>query len=481
MTELPLRYRFDHFVLSPRRRLLTREGVEVPLIPRYFDLLVLLVERRHEAVHRNDIFTCVWSDVVVSDGALAQAVRVLRRALGDDSREPRFIRTISRHGYRFVYDDVVTEADEPAEAGPLPSVGPATGPATVPPTFPDAERADSPALLIGEPEPAGEAAFEWLIRRLLADGTPDEERRDAAERLLQYDIARVLARLDGEHGHVRARALLREARWSVPGRHDVPLLGEPGTLGAAGLLAWDRLRHAWRLAGGRWGGAIAGATVAGATAGSLGGLVLVMLPQSSSALPAAAVLSAIGAFAAAAGGAGIGAGLVAAEVIARSRRALALVVGGCLGGAIVAWLAQALTRWTLTSLFSLEVSRLGGPVEGLVIGAAVGLGYAWATPRPGGGMAAPRGRARIHIALVVALVTAAAALALALADRPLVGGTVNAIAQATRSRMTFAPLGRLLGEPDFGRGTAGLFGAFEGAAFGFGLTIGLARRGRGAR
>ena len=96
-------YRFSDFILSPRRRTLIRQGLEQPLIPRYFDLLVFLVERRHEAVHRRDIFDGVWNDVVVSDSALSQAIRTIRRTLGDDSREPRFIRTVSRHGYRFVF------------------------------------------------------------------------------------------------------------------------------------------------------------------------------------------------------------------------------------------------------------------------------------------------------------------------------------------------------------------------------------------
>ena len=63
---------------------------------------MLLVERRHEAVHRREIMGTVWSDVVVSDSALTQAIRTIRRALDDDPREPRFIRTVSRHGYRFV-------------------------------------------------------------------------------------------------------------------------------------------------------------------------------------------------------------------------------------------------------------------------------------------------------------------------------------------------------------------------------------------
>ena len=102
-----LRYRFDRFLLSPRRRLLLREGQETPLIPRYFDLLVYLIEHRHEAVNRRQIFEQVWTDVIVSDSALSQAIRTIRRTLGDDSREPRFIRTVSRHGYQFVHPELV--------------------------------------------------------------------------------------------------------------------------------------------------------------------------------------------------------------------------------------------------------------------------------------------------------------------------------------------------------------------------------------
>src|SRR5437867_12402286 len=107
-----LQYRFGDFIVSPARRTLLRGGQEVPLIPRYLDLLLLLLERRHKAVARQEIFDRVWSDVVVSDGALSQAVRTLRRTLGDDPREPIFIRTISRHGYRFVHPDVFEEAEE---------------------------------------------------------------------------------------------------------------------------------------------------------------------------------------------------------------------------------------------------------------------------------------------------------------------------------------------------------------------------------
>ena len=108
----PVRYRFESFVLSSRQRVLLRGGRPVALIPKYFDLLLLLVRHRQEAVSKQTIFADIWSDVVVSDGALSQAVRTLRRALGDNSREPRFIRTVSRHGYQFVWSDVAEEPDD---------------------------------------------------------------------------------------------------------------------------------------------------------------------------------------------------------------------------------------------------------------------------------------------------------------------------------------------------------------------------------
>ena len=116
------RYRFGPFTLSPRRRALLRDGREEPLIPRYFDLRVFLVERRGEAVHRRDIFDRIWRDVIVSDSALSQAIRTIRRVLDDDAREPRFVRTVSRRGYEFVWPHVIEEDDTaelPAAAGPV--------------------------------------------------------------------------------------------------------------------------------------------------------------------------------------------------------------------------------------------------------------------------------------------------------------------------------------------------------------------------
>jgi DNA-binding winged helix-turn-helix (wHTH) protein len=448
-----VRYRFSHFVVSPRRRLLVRDGRELPLIPRYFDLLVLLIERRQEAVHRRDIFDRVWTDVIVSDSALSQAVRTIRRTLGDDSREPRFIRTVSRHGYRFVFPDVVEEEDNgewlPAEASPIVAVG------------------DRPV------DP-----YEPLLERITHPGNgpaAEEDRREAAELLHALGTQEALRRLGTRQGHASARALLRDARWDSPGRADVPVLGGPAPLRVAYELVALRLRSAARMVARRWAGASAGAGIAGLAAGAAGGVILAALLESDAAIGIVAVLAVIGGACGALGGAGVGAGLSVAEASARSRRGVALVCGAALGGTIVGSVVQWLGRWSLAALVGLRVD-VGGSLEGLVIGAAAGTGYAIATRRVEGGIAAPRGRRRIQAAALTAMLCGLAGLALTLFGRPLVGGTLHAIAQAAEgAQVTLAPLGRLIGEPDFGPVTQGIIGFGEAALFGLGLSFGLMR------
>jgi hypothetical protein len=120
---------------------------------------------------------------------------------------------------------------------------------------------------------------------------------------------------------------------------------------------------------------------------------------------------------------------------------------------------------------------VGGGVEGLAIGGAAGLGYALSTAFAEGGLAAPRGWRRIATAAVVGLACAVATLALALSGHALVGGTVHLIAEASQgSQALLTPLGRLVGEPDFGPVSAAILGTGEGLLFGLGLALGLTRR-----
>ena len=470
-------YRFADFVLSPRQRTLARNGQPIALIPRYFDLLLFLVERRTDAVHRRDIFDRVWSDVIVSDSALSQAIRTLRRTLGDDPREPRFIRTVSRHGYQFVCADLIEDADDGLAA--------AAAVTTAVPRM-DIVIDDSPAAMT-EPIAGNGAMVEApvgdpyapLLALLLAQATTageQEEQRDAAERLHMLGTAEALRRLDGLPHEAFARALLRDTRYQVPGAGEVPLLGTPTALRSASMLVRVRVRRAAALVARRWIGGTLGGGLAGALAGLSGGVLLALAPESTAPLTVAPVLAVVGALCGLGGGAGVAGGLSAAEALALSARRSALVVGAAIGGALAGGAAQEFTRWTLGALFGLFLP-IGGFLEGVVIGAGVGAGYAIATRSVISGLAAPRGRARAAVALITGLGGAVAALALAVAGIPLVGGTVHLLAQlSSGSQVLLTPLGRLLGEPEFGPLTRALISVGEGGTFAIGVAAGLTRR-----
>jgi len=455
-------FRFAGFTLSTGRRSLSRGGAEIPLIPRYFDLLVLLIERRREAISRGEILDLVWRDVVVSDGALSQAVRTLRRVLGDDPREPIFIRTVSRHGYQFVHPDVVEAGEEAAEPVPPPSGKPAAG----------------------EPVDRFEVALARLLQPVSTDpGEREAERREAAETLHQMGTAEALRRLDRRPGHEMARAVLRDARWDVPGAGDVPILGTPGSARSFLSLVLLRAGRAARLASSRWGAAALGGAMAGFLAGLAGGIAMTFSPEA--ALPASVpvALSLVGAAIGAIGAAGVGAGLAAAETLARSFRGPALVAGGALGGGIVGVTVHLLGRLTLEGIFGHDLSTVGGGFEGILLGGAAGLGYALSAPRPhGGGMATPRRAARLRTALVTGLFCAAGALIANLAGGHLGGTSLDFMARSfPGSQVGITPLARLLGEGEVGPITRTVLALYEGGIFGVGLILGFTRRPRARR
>ena len=458
-----MRYRFGPFRLSAGQRVLTRDGAPLPLIPRYFDLLVLLIEQRARAVSKQEIFDRVWADVVVSDGALTQAIRTIRRTLGDDPREQRYVRTVARHGYQFVCAALVVEADGSPAAG-------------------ERTASDRPGLQAADEDP-----FAPLLAVLLREGphreASEDQRYDAAVALHELGTDEALRRLDRRRGHEEARAILRDARWDAPAAGPVPLLSAQGRFKTIRAVVALRARHAARLASVRWATGALGAAIAGLVAGSIGGLTLQLLPDGAPDGTVAVTLAVVGGVAGAFGGAGVGAGLAAAEALSRSARAVSLSLGGACAGALTGWAAWAAARALLVGIFGRDVEGISGPVEGLVLGGATGLGYALATRRlPQGGMAAPRGAARWRAAALTGVAVAVAAASLAAAGRHLVGSSLDLTAGVfSGSQVGLAPLARLLGEDGLRPVTRVLVSAFEGLLFGIGITLGLTRRPRAAR
>ena len=95
-------FRFDRFELDAADRRLLRDGEPQDLNSRYLDALALLVRERGRLVSKDRFLDEVWRGVPVTDEALTQCIKTLRRQLGDDAARPRFIETVPKHGYRFI-------------------------------------------------------------------------------------------------------------------------------------------------------------------------------------------------------------------------------------------------------------------------------------------------------------------------------------------------------------------------------------------
>jgi DNA-binding winged helix-turn-helix (wHTH) protein len=96
------RFRFDDFLLDPGERRLLRGGAPVELNARYFDALALLASEQGRLVSKDRFLDDVWRGIPVTEEALTQCIRTLRRQLGDSATNPRYIETVPKHGYRFI-------------------------------------------------------------------------------------------------------------------------------------------------------------------------------------------------------------------------------------------------------------------------------------------------------------------------------------------------------------------------------------------
>ena len=156
-------------------------------------------------------------------------------------------------------------------------------------------------------------------------------------------------------------------------------------------------------------------------------------------------------------------------------RPLVLTACASLGGGAIGLVAHALGRWTIEGVFGRAVPDVGGAVEGLAIGAIVGLAYGLAAPPPQGSGLDRASRARA--AAATGLATALGCAAISLLGATLAGASLNAIARAFEgSQVALAPLARRLGEPDIGPLTRAALGAWEGMLFGAGVVLGFTRR-----
>ena len=120
-----MRWCFGRFQLDRESACLWEGEQRLTLRPKTFDLLVYLVEHAGELVRKETLLEAVWPDTVVADGVLTTSMGELRKVLGETAKQPQFIATVHRRGYRFIapvtsMDTPETSASHARRAMPLP-------------------------------------------------------------------------------------------------------------------------------------------------------------------------------------------------------------------------------------------------------------------------------------------------------------------------------------------------------------------------
>jgi tetratricopeptide (TPR) repeat protein/DNA-binding winged helix-turn-helix (wHTH) protein len=95
-------FRFGDVEVDPAQGCLRRGGEELHLRQQTFQVMIYLLENRGRLVTKEELLANIWKETAVTDDALVQCVMDIRRAIGDDSRRPIFIKTLPKVGYRFV-------------------------------------------------------------------------------------------------------------------------------------------------------------------------------------------------------------------------------------------------------------------------------------------------------------------------------------------------------------------------------------------
>src|ERR1700721_4252981 len=93
-------YEFGPFRVDPDKETLVRGGELVPLTPKTFQILLVLVRHNREVVTKDDLMKTVWPDTFVEEANLSRNVFMLRKALGESAQDHRYIVTVPGRGYR---------------------------------------------------------------------------------------------------------------------------------------------------------------------------------------------------------------------------------------------------------------------------------------------------------------------------------------------------------------------------------------------
>src|SRR5882762_4247968 len=127
LSQVQERYEFGPFCLDPAEHTLLRGDQVVALTPKAFETLALLVRSSGHLVRKEELIERVWRDTIVEEGNLNVIIHTLRKALGDDPREHKYIETVAKCGYRFVAEVRKAEDHEETASGARSASAPVNG------------------------------------------------------------------------------------------------------------------------------------------------------------------------------------------------------------------------------------------------------------------------------------------------------------------------------------------------------------------
>lgn len=144
-------FRFADIEVREREFSLTKAGERLAVEPKAFRVLLILVRNPGKLIPKQELLDAVWGDAAVTENSLARAVALLRKLLGEDTRNPRYIETVATVGYRFVGRvETVEDSSAPSSASPVETAAsPTNASAPPPPALPPPKRRSLGKFVLG--------------------------------------------------------------------------------------------------------------------------------------------------------------------------------------------------------------------------------------------------------------------------------------------------------------------------------------------
>src|SRR5215469_13428682 len=111
-------FNFADIEVRERELSIVRNGESFAVEPKAFRVLLVLLNNPHKAITKDELLDAVWNETSVSENSLTRSIALLRRLLGDDPFDPRYIATVPTVGYRFLCDVKVVDDSTDAARSP---------------------------------------------------------------------------------------------------------------------------------------------------------------------------------------------------------------------------------------------------------------------------------------------------------------------------------------------------------------------------